>query len=238
LRKSFLVAGVATLALAISGAAVAQEPTSTVSVKLSPKKAGTTKKPKATKLTLNIDNNATTQTASQLKITAPKGVTLTTKDFKKCNVDKLANEGPSACPKDSQIGPTREANALAGVSGTSPSPATFDVTPYATGSKSIAFFLQLEGGGAITGVATGKISGRSLTVSIPKNPAQELPAGVYNGLVDIEAELWVKRGKSVVKLTDCPRNKKLRFKNTITFVNNPNPPAVKTHTATSDARCS
>jgi hypothetical protein len=56
--------------------------------------------------------------------------------------------------------------------------------------------------------------------------------------VDITANLWVKSGKSVVKITKCPSNKKLTFKNTITFVPNPNAPAVPSHTATADVKCS
>jgi len=238
LRKTFLAAGTAAFALGLTGIAQAQdEPTSTLSVSLSPSKAGTSKKPKATKLVLKIKNNATSQTASQLKIVVPKGITLSTKDFKTCSVSKLANQGPAACDKKSQIGPTTVANALAGVSGTAPSPVKFNVTPYATGAKTIAFYLKL-GDGAITGVATGKISGNALNVKIPENPAQQLPAGVYNGLVDITANLWSKGGKSLVKINSCPKSKKLTFKNTITFVNNPGPPAVPTHTATADVKCS
>ncbi len=238
MRKS-IIAVAAASALLTSGAAaaIAQDPpTSTVDVTLSPNKAGTKSKPKATKLVLKIKNTAEKQTASELKIVAPKGIVLTTKDFKFCNAAKLAAQGPKACPSGSQIGPKGEAHALAAVSGTAPSPVTFDVTPFATGKKTIGFYLQL-GGGAITGLAKGTISGRTLKVAIPKTPAQEFPTGVYNGLVDITANLWVKKGKSVVKITSCPKNKKLRFKNTIKFVPNPSAPAIPTHTATDDVTC-
>jgi hypothetical protein len=235
LRKP-LIAVIAAAAVLTSGVAVAQEATSTLKVTLSPNKAGTTKKPKATKLVLVIKNNAQKQTASELQIVAPKGVTLTTKEFKKCNVATLGAQGPTACPSGSQIGPKTEANALAAVSGTNPTPVVFETTPYATGSKSIAFYLKLKGG-SVTGVATGTIKGQTLTVKIPENPAQQLPANVYNGLVDITANLWVKSGKSVVKLTSCPSSKKLTFKNTIKFVPNPNPPAVPTDTATATVNC-
>jgi hypothetical protein len=236
LRKSFLVATVATLAFSTAGVAVAQAPTSTVEVKLTPNKAGTTKKPKATKLVLTVKNTATSQTASTLKITAPKEVTLSLKDFKKCDPDKLANNGPTACPSGSQVGPKGIAHAKAGVSGTAPADVSFEVTPFATGSKTIGFYLKL-GSGSITGMAVGTISGKTLTVKIPENPAQQYPTGSYNGLVDLTANLWVKSGKSVAKLTGCPSSKKLTFKNTITFVANPKAPAIPTHTATGDAKC-
>ena len=65
MRKPFLAAGTAALVLGVAGIAYAQDqPTSTLSVTLSPNKAGTTKKPKATKLVLKIANNAQKQTAS------------------------------------------------------------------------------------------------------------------------------------------------------------------------------
>jgi hypothetical protein len=238
LRKSFLVAGTATLAFSIGGIAMAQTPeTSTLSVTLSPSKAGTSKKPKATKLVLKVTNTAVTQTASQLKITAPKEVVLSTKDFKFCKESVLANDGPTACPSGSQVGPKGNAHAKAAVNGGAPADVTFEVTPFAMSAKKIGFYLKL-GGGNITGLAVGTIKGQSLTVAIPENPAQQYPTGSYNGLKDLTANLWVKSGKSVVKLKGCPSSKKLAFKNTITFVNNPNPPAIPTHTASADAKCS
>jgi hypothetical protein len=235
LRTSFLAAGTAAFVLGVAGIASAQDAPTTLDISLSPSKAGTNAKPKAAKLVLKIGTTLKTQTASELKIAFPKGIKLSTSDFKKCDLDRLGAEGPAACDKGSQVGPTTKANALAAVNGTSPAPVVFDVTPYATGARSIAFYLQL---GSIAGVATATVSGQNLTVKIPEAPAQQLPAGVYNGLVDITANLWVKSGKSVVKITKCPSNKKLTFKNTITFVPNPNAPAVPSHTATADVKCS
>jgi hypothetical protein len=237
LRRSLIAAVAATSVLSAGvTVAVAQAPTSTVTVKLSPNKAGTAKKPKATKLVLTVKNTASTQTASKLKITAPKEVVLSTKDFKFCKASVLANDGPTACPSGSQVGPKGQAHAIAGLNGGSPTPVTFEVTPFATSAKTIGFYLQL-GGGNITGLAVGTISGHTLTVKIPENPAQQYPAGSYNGLVDLTANLWIKGGKSVVKIAGCPSSKKLTFKNTITFVNNPNPPAIPSHTATATVAC-
>jgi len=245
LRKSFLVAGVATLALGITGIAVGQEPTSTVDVKLTPNKAGTKSKPKATALVLTVNNALQTQTAAKIKITAPKEISFSTKDFKYCNAVKLANDGPTACPAGSQVGPKGLAHADAGVNGSRPARVAFDVTPFATGPKTLGFYLKL-GDGNITGLAVGKFSGRTLTVNIPATPAQQYPAGSYNALIDLTANLYVKRGKSVVKLTGCPSSKKLAFKTTILFVrndntpdkvDNPTDPAIPTSTATGTATC-
>jgi hypothetical protein len=245
LRKTFLVAGVATLALGVTGVAVGQEPTSTVEVTLKPNKAGTKSKPKATELKLTVENTLQTQTASRIKITAPKEISFSTKGFKYCDADELVARGPSACPSGSQVGPKGVAHAMAAVNGGRPASVAFEVTPFATANKRLGFYLNLSGG-SITGLAVGKISGRTLTVDIPETPAQQYPVGSYNALIDLTANMWVKRGKSVVKLTGCPSSKKLAFKTAITFVNNdrtadgvlnPTPPDVPTSTATGTATC-
>jgi hypothetical protein len=237
LRKSLIAAGVAAAFLTTSVAA-AQAPTSTVTVSVSPSKAGTKKKPKATKLVLKVSNTLTNQTASQLKIVAPKQITMSGKGLKFCKESVLANGTGKDCPKASQVGPTGNAHAIAGLNGTSPGPVTFDVTPYALSKSKIGFYLELAGG-AIRGLAVGTISGsgHTLTVKIPETPAQQYPKGTYNGLVDLTTNLWVKGGKSVVHSTGCPSSKKLSFKNTITFVNNPGAPAQPTSTATGTAAC-
>jgi hypothetical protein len=245
LRKFVLVAGVAAFFLGATGVAAAQEPTSTVEVKLTPNKAGSKSKPKATKLVLTVNNTLQTQTASELKITAPKQISFSLKDFKKCDADDLQAQGKTACPSGSQVGPTGVAHAKAGVNGNSSATVDFDVTPYAIGSNKIGFYLELAGG-SIRGLAVGTFKGRTLTVKIPETPAQQYPAGSYNALIDLTANLWVKSKKSVVKTTGCPSSKKLSFKNTITFVTsdrtadnvlNPTPPDVKTSTASGNATC-
>jgi len=235
LRKSLIAAGVAAAFLSTS-VARADAPTSTVTVKVSPSKAGTAKKPKAVKLVLTVKNNLPQQTAAQLKITAPKQIKMSTKGWKLCKQSTLLNLGPKACPKGSQVGPTGVAHATAGVSGTNPQPVTFNVTPFAMSSKTIGFYLQL-GTTPLTGLAVGTISGHNLTVKIPVTPAQQYPTSTYNGLTDLTANLWVKGGKSVVKLAGCPSSKKLKFTNTISFVPNPNQPSVPTSTASGTAGC-
>jgi hypothetical protein len=231
-----MAAGAAALVLGAAGIAQAQSPTSSVKVTLSPSKAGTKATPKASTLKLTVTNTLTKQTAATLKITGPSQLTLTTKDFKKCSAAKLVASGPTACPSGSQVGPKAIAHALANVNSATPLPVAFEVTPFATGAKTLGFYLKLQGGD-IYGLAVGTISGHGLTVKIPATPAQQYPQGVYNGLVDLTANLWAKSGKSVAKLTGCPTSKKLTFKNTIGFVANPNAPAIPSSTATSTVAC-
>jgi len=237
LKKSLIAAGVAAAFLTTSVASAAA-PTSSVTVSVSPTKAGTKKKPKATKLVLKVSNTLTNQTAAQLKIVAPKQITMSGKGFKFCKESVLANGTGKDCPRGSQVGPKGNAHAIAGLNGTRPGPVTFDVTPYALSKSKVGFYLELLHG-AIRGLAVGTVSGNghTLTVKIPETPAQQYPKGTFNGLVDLTANLWVKGGKSVVHSTGCPSSKKLTFKNTITFVNNPGAPAQPTSTATGTATC-
>jgi hypothetical protein len=238
LRKYLIAAGVAAAAVLTTSVAGAQAPTSSVTVKVSPTKAGTKKKPKAVKLVLTVKNTQTTQTASTLKIVAPKQITLSGKGFKFCSQSVLANGTGADCPNGSQVGPTGVAHAIAGVNGANPTPVTFNVTPYAISKSKVGFYLELFGG-AIRGLAVGTVSnhGHTLTVAIPSTPAQQYPAGTFNGLVDLTTNLWVKGGKSVVHSTGCPSSKKLKFTNTVTFVPNPNQPPVRTSTASGTASC-
>jgi len=242
LRKYLIVAIAALTAMAFTAVAIAQTPGATMKVTVKPKKAGTKKKPKDSTVALEITNSDVTQTASRIEIWMPKSIKLVTTG-KKCSVATLSASGPAGCPKASKIG-GGTANARAGVN-TSPNPPAlpFKVTAFLTGKKSLAFFLQ-QTNGDITAVSTAKIVkasgkyGSKLDISIPENPAQQYPAGNYNGLERLSTTLGsTKKGKSVFKTTGC-RNKKHPFKATIHFVNNPVPPKAATVDTTATAKCS
>jgi hypothetical protein len=243
LRK-YLIAGVAAFtAVAFAAVSYAQEPAAEMTVAVSPSKAGTKKKPKDVVVDLEIVNGDITQTASRIEIWLPKNVKIDTAGFKRCSLGVLGSQGPGGCPRASKVG-SGKAVARAGVN-VSPTPPTlpFIVNAYVTGSKSIAFHLQQEGG-AIVAVAPAKIArasgkyGQKLDVSIPEQPAQQYPKGNYNGLEKLDVALGSKRrGRSVAVSTGCVARKH-PYKAAITFVNNPNPPkAAKVETETT-ARCS
>jgi hypothetical protein len=138
----------------------------------------------------------------------------------------------------------------------------FKVTPYAANAKNVrsnpelrgaqlAFYLEqrhVDASGkpgavepaGIKAIARGVVKkasgkyGSKLVITIPKVPAQQYPAGAYNGLEKLQAVL--KKGKMITTV-GCSNRKHL-FKTTITFVPNPNPPKAKKLTTTDTASCS
>lgn len=136
----------------------------------------------------------------------------------------------------------------------------FKVTPYAANAKNVssnpelrgaqlAFYLEqrkvvngkpaeVEPSG-IKAIARGVVKrasgkyGSKLVITIPVVPAQQYPAGAYNGLEKLQAVL--KKGK-MITTKGCTARKHL-FKTVITFVPNPNPPKAKKVTTTDSASC-
>jgi hypothetical protein len=266
LRKYLIVAVAALTAVAFATVAVAQAPEATMNVSVTPKNAGTKKKPKRSTINLSVKNSDSSQTASRIEIWLPKAIKINTKGLKKCDVGELGLRGPSAC-KGAEAG-EGEALARAGVSrngvyNANPGQLPFIVTPFVadpkTGTSSfdrnadIVFYLQQadklpsEGGkpaGNINGVAVGRLSrasgkyGSKLTVDIPEEPAQQYPAGQYNGLEQLDATLFKRKGKrSLVTTTRC-KSKKHPFKTAITFVPNPAPAKATKVETTANASCS
>jgi hypothetical protein len=235
LRK-YLAGGIAVTVLAVfGGAAVAQTPQASMNVTLSPKKAGTKKKPKSTKLRLVINNNDSKRTASKLAITLPKTLKLSGKGFPKCTEAMLAGEGKSACPKKSKVG-SGTATALLGVNTPAPQDLTFKLTAYVGGAKAINFYLE---GVELPVVFTtpGKLSGRKLTITIPEVPGQQPAPGTWAGLKSIDTTLQGKIKKNVlIGSTGC-KKKKAPFTTAITFVDNGVAPA-GTVTTKANAKCS
>jgi hypothetical protein len=233
LRKYIVAALAATTVLAVGGTAIAQAPEATMTVKTTPTKAGTKKKPKSEKLQLTVTNNNTKRTASALDIKAPKTITVSGKGFPKCSQDTLENDGKSACPAKSKVG-GGSASALLGVSSDEPQQLHFDVTAYTAGAKKINFYLEAVEL-PIKIVAPGTISGHNLHVEIP-NAAQQPAPGVWAGLQSLTTSLSGKKGKHyVVASTGC-KAKKHKFSTTITFADNGVAPAGKV-SASAPAKC-
>ena len=230
-----MVVGGTTAALAATGSGA------TLKVNLKPNKHGTKKKPKGSKVHLVFTNENHSLTATKITIQMAKQVTVNTKGFKFCSVNTITNSAGSGCPKTSKVG-AGSSDAIAGVNTPSPTPLTFSVTAFLVNKKSVAFFLQQQGGSIVT-VALGKFSkahgrfGSKLTVTISEI-AKEFPTGTFNGLVKLDTTLGGKSGKhNLVGITGCPKSKKLPFSTTVNFQNNPNPPAQPTVSATANAAC-
>ena len=209
MRKSFLVAAVATLAFGVTGVAHAQEPRPRRSTsRFSAEQGGhQVSKPKATKLVLTITNSeASKTTASKLEDHAPRASKLSTKDFTKCDVRRPRSSrrsGASAAALKARPDAHGE-RASSGVNGTKPSPVAFEVTPFASARTQMLFLPELKGGN-ITYVATGKISGRTLTVTIPGPGPAAAGRRLQRRSSTSRPTLSVKkRQERSVQLTDCP----------------------------------
>lgn len=238
MRKSFLVAGTATLALGVAGIAYAQNPAPepTVTAKVSPTKAGTKSKPKSVKLTLGVVNNVeqSKATASKISISVPSTIKVSTKGLDQCTAsDEELLAGPkSVCPK--AIAGSGSARAILNPYA-SPSTLNFKVTPL-VGKNEILFYLE-QSPGAVKAVLHGKISGKKINIEIP-GFLQQPATGVFSALAELDATLSKKKGKNyLIASTGCSGGAH-KVSVTENFVPNPTPPAVGSKTATGEAKCS
>ena len=240
--RKFLIAAVAALtALAVVGVANAQTPGADITVAISPSKVGTKKKPKPEKLTLELKNEDSSQTADGLEVFVAKNIKASTKGLRKCSATRLEAEGKSACPAASKVG-SGTADAIAGVNTTAPAALRFNVTAFVIGNNKIGFYLEQQGG-EIRVLAKGTFKrasgqyGSVLDVEIPQL-AREFPQGTYNGLVGLKTTLYKKVGKnSLLRSNGCPSTRNMPFKVVIHFQNNPNPPKAEEVEATGTANC-
>jgi hypothetical protein len=215
----FVIAG-ATVALAQS----AQK--ASLQTKVSPKKAGTAKKPVNTSLYFKVTNQNPNATLAKLDILIPKTLKLYTgKKWPSCSQATLDNRGKSKCPKGSQVG-TGTASAVLGVNnppGKPRSPLTFRITTFVGGQNKLNFFLESNELKDLKITSPGKISkntnGYKLTILVPK--AAQSPDGVtYAGLQDIVSTLSGKyKGNQLIGSVGC-KNKAHLLNTKLYFVNN------------------
>lgn len=204
MRKLISVAVVATASLALAGGAFAEpnDDQASLTVKASPKDAGTTKKPTNVKLTFGTKVNLPGTTVNTIQVLLPSGLKFSGKGFKKCNLDDLAASGPSACPSGSKAGSQGTANALVGPAN---APLNFEVRPFVGNATTLYFYLDQQPVG-VQSVVQGKItnSGRTLTITIPQELRQ--PGGLDATLTGISQTFSGKAKKNyIVSSTKCPK---------------------------------
>jgi hypothetical protein len=238
LRKSLIAAGAASLALGVAGMAYAQNPAPkiTATAKLSPSKAGTKSKPKASGVTLSVTNDpASKTTAAKIAISFPGTLKLSTKGLTQCTKsDDEILAGPTKACKGSIAG-KGTASAILNPTSATPAPLNFKVTPI-VGKNEILFYLE-QSPGNVKAVLHGKISGKKLTISIPDFLQQPAP-GTYSALNGLQTTLKLNKGKaSLVTSTGCT-SKKHKLGVTVSFVPNPGPPASSSASTTAEAACS
>lgn len=253
MRKTMIAAVAALTALLVATVAWAQTPAPApeLTVKTSPSKAGTKKKPRSVKLNLKVENNVESKTTMDtLDVYLPKTLKINGKGFKKCDYIALASTGTDACPRASKAG-TGSANAILGPHGANPAPLAFKVTAFVGGRNLILFDLQQTNGSVHTALkgtvkkASGKYGSR-LSIKVPDGkgeyarfPNIQQPApGVYSALVDLQATIGLKKGKkALIGSTGCKR-KKNPFKTTLTYSDNPLPPAARKASDEITVKCS
>jgi len=234
-----MAAGAAAIALGAAGVAYAQNPAGSITgtASVSPTKAGTKSKPKNEKLTLKVTNDSASKTtASSIKITLPSTLKLSTKGLKQCTKsdDDILRQTPAKACKGSIAG-SGSANAVVGPTQPNPVPLKFAVTPI-VGKNQLLFYL------AATSLANkyvlhGKISGKSLTITITPDVQQPVP-GLYSALVDLTSTLSVKKGKNyLISSTGCSGGMH-KIPVTVGYVNNPTPPTATSASTTLEAKCS
>jgi hypothetical protein len=253
LRKSLVAALAIPAALATATVAFAQNPAPVVDVTASvaPSKAGTAKKPKKEMVQLVILNSEESKTtASRIDIFMPQTLKLNTKGLKSCSVARLDASGTAGCSKaKAGLG----GNAVANLNPNSPSKLYFKITPYVAGKNLIAFYLQQTDGEkgpvnpngvaqALPGKITKSGKGQRLRIDIPRNLQAPVDnpsnpaASVYSALLKIDTKLGTSKS-SLLTSVGC-KSKQHKLKTTITYADNPNPPASRTASATDGAPCS
>jgi uncharacterized OsmC-like protein len=252
LRKYLIAALAAITAFAVASVAIAQStPTATMTVKVTPKKSGTKKKPRNGKVDLKIVNDDPSRTMDNLKISLPSNGKMNLTGLKKCSQETIEAQ---ECPSSYALG-TGIAEARQGVNTPAPNPLFFKVTPYPMSSRQIGFFLQqlvkdannqpttqvAAGGISVTSVGTlGKAKkpyGQKLDIVVPKL-AQEFPTGTFNGLVSLQTTLTKKVGKHyLVNNVGCVK-KKFFFAAELHFIPNPDPANAGTAKVKATSKCS
>ncbi|HEY1276002.1 MAG TPA: hypothetical protein VGF25_13885 [Thermoleophilaceae bacterium] len=217
MRKVFLGGAlVCALSLAITGTAFATTTTMNASMKASPAKAGTKKKPRPTALTLGIEGGTTTGTgqpapSTRLKVMLPKGFVWNGKLWAKkarCSVsDAVRKHSASACPAKSKIG-KGHVTALASNGNLVEE---LDVTAFVTTTGDLGLFLKGDSPLPIGTMIVGKVKGRTIDVAIPLN-VQEPVSGVKSGIKTLKFTLNGKtkvKGKSrgILETTSCSGGK-------------------------------
>ena len=228
MRKYLIAAVAAVFAVsALSAVAFGQATdTATLTVKVSPTKAGKKKKPKNSTFDLNVVNDNTSRTMSDLDIFLAKNVKLSLKGLPKCSPDDIFAR---ACPSRTVLG-RGEAKAKVGVNNPDPTQIrdlTFEVTAYktnspVTGKEMLGFFI--DDGASLQFLtettltrASGKY-GQKLNIDVPA--LAQAVGSTYNGLVSLEAKLTKKVGRNMLISTVGCKARKHPYKVDLTFIDN------------------
>jgi hypothetical protein len=202
----------------------------TLDTTVAPANAGTKSKPKNTTFTMNIVNQDTFKTMSELDVYLAKNVKFNLKGMPSCSNAKITAE---TCPKSTLLG-TGEAKAKVGVNGPVEDigDRTFKVKAYKTphpktGKAMLGFYIddgmfKFLANTTLT-AASGKY-GQRLHIEVPllAQYVGDPNSGnvTYNGLVSLYAKLTKKVGSKYLVSTVGCANKKHPYRTVLTFIDN------------------
>ena len=237
----------AAIALAITFAAAAPAqyavaPLLTGEFKVTPRDAGTKKKPvNALVYTKGIVNEEAEATLRRLEYYVPSTIRIDGTGFRTCSADFINRNGDDACPRGSKVG-TGGATALLGPQKT---PLEFDIEIYAAGRRALTIYLQ----SSLFNIAfPGTIANGIVGFDIPERVQQPVP-GLYAYVTTVTSRLGKQRG--IPAAVTLPSGRKRFFVSTIGCRNgrhsgkvraylapNPNPPFVEWVEIRKRSRCS
>ena len=216
------------LTLSIAGPALADVANSTLdtSLKVSPAKAGTPKKPKPLELTLRMEGGTKTgtgmpSTSTRLKVQLPSGIVWNGKAWPKkqrCDVNRVNRERSlKSCPKGAIVG-KGHVTALAGDGSLVEE---IDVTAAVTNAGNLGLYLDATVPVPIQTMLEGKVSKTGLIdVAIPANiqqPALGVRSSIKTLTFTLEGKTKVKgRSMGVVASTGCKKSWKMKVTNVLT----------------------
>lgn len=214
MRKLLTGAVVASASLAVAAGAIAQSPEATFSAKVSPKDAGTKRKPKNTTLDFGVTLNKPGTTVEFIDLQLPRGLKMSGKGFKRCPLDTIGRD-PSGCPSGSKAGPLGTASAVLGANNT---PLEFTVQSYVVNDTTLGFYVNETTGIQVQAPLEGKLTdkGRHLRITIPFALRQPVP-GLDASLTGLEQTFKGKRGKKYIVSSVGCKKRKHKFSGELTF---------------------
>jgi hypothetical protein len=213
---------VGVLTFALAGTAFATDTTMDTSLKVSPAKAGTKKKPRPAALSLGIEGTSPTgmpATTTRLKVTLPKGFQWNGKRWPKkarCSASKATSQkSASVCPRGSKVG----SGHVTAVAGNGSLVEEIDLTAFVTTGGNLGLFLKATSPVPLGVMLEGKVNGRTIDVAIPNNIQEPVP-GIATGIKTLRFKLSGKakiRGKSrgIVETTSCSGGWKAKVTNVL-----------------------
>jgi hypothetical protein len=212
---------VGVLTFAMAGTALATDTTMDTSLKVSPTKAGTKKKPRSASVSLGIEASSPSgrpDTTTRLKVTLPKGLQWNGKRWPskaRCSpANATAKKSASACPRGSKVG-SGHVTALGGPTGGVVE--EIDLTAFVTTRGNLGLFLKAVTPVPLGVMLEGKVNGRTIDVAIPTNIQEPVP-GVATGIKSLRFKLSGKakiggKSRGIVESTSCSGSWKAQITN-------------------------